>query len=86
MSQSTTFVAVKEILFEALALDSAVEISQGTPLLDSLPELDSMGVVALLTSLESRFGIVIDDDEFSGEIFETTDTLVDFVEAKLASM
>src|SRR5205085_10054655 len=34
-----------------------------SPLLGSIAELDSMAVVSILTALEERFGIAIDDDE-----------------------
>ena len=54
-----------------------------TPLLGALPELDSMAVVALITSLEERFGFGVDDDEIDGAVFATVGTLVDFVAGKL---
>lgn len=56
-----------------------------TPLLGAVPELDSMAVVSLLTSLEERFGFTIEDDEVDGTIFATVGHLVAFVDAKLAS-
>lgn len=55
-----------------------------TPLLGAVPELDSMAVVTLITSLEERFAISIDDDEISGEVFATVGSLTDFVAGKLA--
>jgi acyl carrier protein len=55
-----------------------------TPLLGALPELDSMGVVALITALEERFGICIDDDEISGDTFSTVASLHQFVTSKIA--
>ena len=54
-----------------------------TPLLGAIPELDSMAVVSLLTSLEERFGFTIEDDEVDGQIFATVGSLVAFVDAKL---
>ena len=54
-----------------------------TPLLGSIPELDSMAVVTLLGELEERFGIVFDDDELDGSIFANVGSLVAFVSAKL---
>ncbi len=59
---------------DSLGTDSA--------LLGSLPELDSMAVVALLTALEERFGIAIDDDEISASTFETLGSLTEFVKRK----
>ena len=54
-----------------------------TPLLGSIPELDSMAVVTLLGELEQRFGIVFDDDELDGSIFAKVGSLVAFVSARL---
>ena len=55
-----------------------------TPLLGAIPELDSMAVVALITAMEDRFGIVAEDDEIDGSVFATVNSLVEFVEGKLA--
>ena len=57
--------------------------SDATPLLGSVPELDSMAVANVLASLEERFGFVIDDDEIEGATFATVGSLVAFVERKL---
>ena len=43
-----------------------------------------MAVVALITGLEDRFGIVIDDDDLDGSVFATVGSLVDLVVAKSA--
>lgn len=56
-----------------------------TPLLGAIPELDSMAVVAVITSLEERFGFAVDDDEIDGSTFATVGALVGFVEGKLKS-
>ena len=53
-----------------------------TPLFGELPELDSLGVVELAAALEERFDIVIDDEDFTGEVFETVGTLTDFIDAR----
>ena len=55
-----------------------------TPLLDSVPELDSMGVVALISGMEERFDITIDDSEIDGAVFQTFGSLMAFVQGKLA--
>jgi acyl carrier protein len=60
-------------------------LGPATPLLGSVPELDSMAVATLITSLEEHFGFVVADDEIDGAAFATVGTLVDFVKAKLAS-
>ncbi len=53
-----------------------------TPLMGAVPELDSMGVVSLLTAFEERLGFAVEDDEIDGSIFETFGTLLAFVENK----
>ncbi len=75
---------VKSILDRTLNLGGrAGEFGRGTALLGNIPELDSMAVVMVLTSIEEQFGVVVEDDEVSAETFETLGTLVDFVDAKL---
>ncbi len=57
--------------------------SDDTALMGSVPELDSMGVVSLLTAFEDQFGFSVEDDEIDGSVFETFGTLLTFVQAKL---
>jgi acyl carrier protein len=75
---------VLAIIDEALSLEGrALSFQPDTPLLGTLPELDSMAVVGVLNLLEEHFGFVIGDDEVDGTIFATVETLVAFVEGKL---
>lgn len=55
-----------------------------TPLLGAVPELDSMAVAGIITSLEERFGLMIADDEIDGATFATVGSLVSFVREKMA--
>ena len=48
------------------------------------PELDSMAVVTLITTLEEQFGIVVDDDDIDGDTFANVGALVAFVSTKQA--
>ena len=74
------------ILDEVLSLGGrALKFTPETPLLGAIPELDSMAVVTLITTLEDRFGIVVDDDEISGETFASVKSLEQFVAGKLAA-
>lgn len=76
---------VLSILDEILSLNGRSSgFVASTPLLGAIPELDSMAVVALLTTLEERFGFAVGDDEIEGATFATVGSLVDFVEQKLA--
>ena len=77
---------VLSILDEVLSLKGRSSgFGASTPLLGAMPELDSMAVVALLTSLEDRFGFSVDDDEIEGATFATVGSLVAFVEQKLVA-
>jgi len=81
MSEMNT---VLEILSSTLQLgERAATFTESTPLLGSIPELDSMAVVAMLTTVEEHYGIVIEDDDVSAETFETLGSLTSFIEAKI---
>ncbi|MGK0673353.1 MAG: acyl carrier protein [Halothiobacillaceae bacterium] len=72
------------LLHDALQLDENVfEFAADTPLLGHLPQLDSMGVLAVLTALERRFGLVLHDDEIDASLFETFGALLEFVRQRL---
>ena len=72
--------AVLQTLDDVLTLGGRTrQWTRDTPLLGAVPELDSMAVVSLLTELAARFEITIDDDDFSGAVFESVGTLSDFV-------
>jgi acyl carrier protein len=76
---------VLRVLDEVLSLGGrASRFTRATHLLGVIPELDSMAVVALITSLEERFGFVIDDDDIDGRTFATVGALTDFVGGKIA--
>ena len=71
------------LLNEVLHLQGrGLSFTRGTLLLHHVPELDSMAVVALLGAIEERLGVVIDDSEISGELFESVGSLADFVASK----
>jgi acyl carrier protein len=62
--------------------DRAPSFVASTPLFGSVPELDSLAVLELTSALEERFDFVIDDDDFSGDIFETVGSLAAFVDER----
>lgn len=73
-----------KVIREVLQLGSRLEpLTPETALLGSLPEFDSMAVVTVLTCLEEEFGIYIEDEEVTAEMFETVGSLLQFVRAKL---
>ena len=75
---------IKTILADVLSLGARKsQLNESTPLLGSIPELDSMAVVNVITAMEDRFGISVSDDEISADTFATFGSLVSFVQEKL---
>jgi acyl carrier protein len=77
---------VRDVLRAALQLGNRADrLTAASGLLGSIPEFDSMAVVTVLTMLEEEFGITVDDDEISAEVFQTLGTLTAFVERKVGA-
>lgn len=75
---------VKNLLARSLQLGQRADaLTAESPLLGALPELDSMAVVGILTSLEEHYGFTVEDDEISADTFSTLGSLTKFVERKL---
>ncbi|QNQ10955.1 acyl carrier protein [Sphingomonas alpina] len=77
---------IRAVLRDVLGLseERVAAFRSETPLFGALPELDSMAVAGLLTEIEERLGILIEDDEVDGEMLETFGALVRFATAKAA--
>ena len=76
---------VRDILSDVLSLgDRKSSLNVDSGLLGSIPELDSMAVVNVITALEEHFDIMVNDDEISARTFETLGSLTSFIEQKLA--
>ena len=76
---------VVDVLTRTLGIeDRATTLTRDTALFGELPELDSLGVVELAAALEDRFDVVIDDEDFTGEVFETVGSLTDFIVARVS--
>lgn len=77
---------VARILDDVLSLDGRGKtFTRQTALLGAIPELDSMAVVTLITTLEERMGITVDDDDIDGDTFASVGSLADFVALKLGT-
>ena len=84
MTTATTDSVLRTILESAVGKRSIpASLTDATPLLGAIPELDSMAVLGVLTQIQDDFGVVIDDDEVSADIFQTFGDLRRFVESKL---
>ena len=90
-THSTVIKRVMDIQSGVIAiLQSNLGVSVGaimphpdTPVLGAIPEMDSMSVIGILASLEEQYGIMVDDDEISADVFATVGSLTTFVESKL---
>lgn len=76
--------SLRQILVDVLGLGNEQVAGFGpeTGLFGYLPELDSMAVATLLTEMEDRLDIVIEDDEVDGELLESYGSLLAFAQAK----
>ncbi len=77
---TSTDATLRALLADILGLgeDRAAALTAESGLFGELPEFDSMAVATVLTEMEDRLGIIIDDDEIDGEIFETYGNLLAF--------
>ena len=75
---------LRAVLVDVLGLDAerVAEFDRETGLFGHLPELDSMAVATLLTEIEDRLHVTIEDDEVEGEMLESYGALLAFVEGK----
>lgn len=78
---------LRKILSDVLGLrdGQAAAFTADTGLFGHLPELDSMAVAGLLTEMEDRLDIIIEDEDVDGELLETYGSLLAFAEAKRAA-
>lgn len=75
---------LRAVLVDVLGLqeDRVAGFDESTPLFGALPEFDSMAVAGLLTELEERLGILIEDHEVDADMMETFGALLTFARAK----
>ena len=81
----TVEATLRSIFVDVLGVSAtrAAAFTDDSGLFGTLPELDSMAVANLLTEVEDRLGIVIEDDELDGEMLETFGSLRAFVAQKV---
>ena len=75
---------LRAVLADVLGLDKVrvAAFREETPLFGALPEFDSMAVAGLLTELEERLGILIEDHEVDADMMETFGALLTFARNK----
>jgi acyl carrier protein len=75
---------LRAVLSDVLGLprERVAAFTEASPLFGALPEFDSMAVAGLLTELEERLGILIEDHEVDADMLETYGHLLTFSRAK----
>lgn len=75
---------LRAVLRDVLGLPEAqvAAFDDSSPLFGALPEFDSMAVAGLLTELEERLGILIEDHDVDADMLETYGALLTFAKAK----
>ncbi|MGQ0588957.1 MAG: acyl carrier protein [Sphingosinicella sp.] len=75
---------LRAVLVDVLGLaeNRVAGFDESSPLFGALPEFDSMAVAGLLTELEERLGIVIEDHEVDADMLESYGALLTFARAK----
>lgn len=78
------FELVRDVIVQTLDLPGPKQrFTPTSGLFGEIPELDSMGVVLLLTALEDRFDIQLSDDEIDAEWFETFGSVAEFIRPRI---
>ena len=75
---------LRAVLIDVLGLSAerVRSFDESSPLFGALPEFDSMAVAGLLTELEERLGILIEDHEVDADMLDTYGSLLTFARAK----
>ncbi len=84
MTNAQITLEVKQLLIDTLSLDiHPSEMENDALLLGDIPEFDSMAIVSVITALEENYGFTSADDELTAEVFESVETVVDFVQLQM---
>lgn len=75
---------IRAVLRDVLGVSQARvdALTESSPLFGAMPELDSMAVASVLTELEDRLAIVVEDDEVDGEMLATFGSLSRYARGK----
>jgi acyl carrier protein len=85
MDAESVEAALRGLLAEVLGLPASrvAGFDEDTALFGALPEFDSMAVATLLTGLEERLHILIEDDDVEAEDFMSFGRLLAFAQHKV---
>ena len=84
MTKAEIIREVREAVVRALELPVGPdELPETEPLFGADGEVDSILSIKLVVELEETFGIEVDDDDLTEELFGTVAALAEYVETKL---
>ena len=74
---------IKCLIVAALGLDvNPAEIPDDEALFGGGMDLDSMATLEIVAAIEEGFGITVEDDELTAELFDSVETLAEYVVGK----
>ena len=73
---------VKDVVIKVLAIEDRADAIDADTSLTAIPELDSLAILELVVELERHFGITVEDEDVTAEVFDTIGTLAAYVAAK----
>ena len=75
---------IRQIFRDEFQVDADPEnFPASTKLFGGAPWFDSTAVITLITALEDQYGMEFDDDDITAEVFDTLQSLADFVASKI---
>lgn len=84
MAHEPTQARIREFVLSKFPLAKKRALGDGDPLL-SHGIIDSLGILEVVTFVESEFGITVADEELVPESFESIASIARFVDAKRGS-
>jgi acyl carrier protein len=74
-----------DLLNDVLQLGDRIHtLDPNSLLLGEIAEFDSMAVMGVITEMEERYGIELEDDELDGDLFSTVGSLQEFINYRLS--
>jgi acyl carrier protein len=84
VTDTATVQVIAEALSEVLG-DKQARYTPETELFGSLPELDSLALVELITAIEERFDFEMDEDDITADVFGTVASLAGYIDERTST-
>lgn len=81
-NRAEILVKIKDILYDLKLIENTRQLDEQTGLLGRGIGLDSIEVLQLVTAIEEKFELIIDDDELVSDYFRTLGNLITFIEER----